>query len=509
MKLTPSPDAEPSELIRRLYLDLIGVPPSPLEVDRYCADPTDEAYAAIVDELLQRPQFGERWARPWLDLARYADSHGFQRDNLRDVWPYRDWVIRAMNEDMPFSQFTIEQIAGDLLPEPTESQRIATGFHRCAPTNVEAGSLPEETRTEQVIDRVNTTAAVWLGTTLECAQCHDHKYDPFTMRDYYQLLAFFDSTEREADRANPKQASSIQFLGPYMPVANPEIDRQRAERQAAADKAKQAVASHRQSLAEELVAWAESQRERLKQQGNGPTEHLLEVVAFESQAEGNPHQLLDDGSVLLEGQPPATDVYRVKLRAPKAQEEIRAIKVEALRHDLLPGKGPGRGDPKRRNFILSEVTGSVGGKAVKFTEALTDFSQDRWPVANAIDGDTKTGWAISPQFDRSHWARFTLAEPLRLADDATVIELVLSQQYGTGRTIGCVRFSAITGTLDGKPLPGAVAKLLKRSPDTWTAAHRKFFWTIVLSRIRRPSSCSKCWMRQTNRSQVLRAIRRW
>ncbi|MCA9137341.1 MAG: DUF1549 domain-containing protein, partial [Planctomycetales bacterium] len=176
--LEPAPPAAPEKLIRRVYLDLIGLPPSPDEVEAFVSDPSPMRFEAIVDDLLGRPQFGERWARPWLDLARYADSHGFQRDNFRDVWAYRDWVIAALNEDMPFDQFSTEQIAGDLLPGATESQRIATGFHRCTPTNVEAGSLPEETRIEQVIDRVNTTGAVWLGTTLECCQCHDHKYDP-------------------------------------------------------------------------------------------------------------------------------------------------------------------------------------------------------------------------------------------------------------------------------------------------------------------------------------------
>ena len=223
----PSPQALPETLIRRAYFDVIGLPPSPQEVHAFAADPSDAAYENIVDELLQRPQFGERWARPWLDLARYADSHGFQRDDLREIWAYRDWVITALNDDMPFDRFTIEQIAGDLLPDATEAQKIATGFHRCTPTNVEAGSLPDETRLEQVIDRVNTTAAVWLGTTLECAQCHDHKFDPFSAKDYYRLLAYFNNTQAEADRADPKKPSSIAFRGPKMPLSNPAKDARR------------------------------------------------------------------------------------------------------------------------------------------------------------------------------------------------------------------------------------------------------------------------------------------
>ena len=180
------------------------------------ADRSASAYEKLVDRLLASPEFGERWARPWLDLARYADSHGFQRDDLREIWAYRDWVIRALNHDMPFDQFTIEQVAGDLLPDPSTEQIVATGFHRSTPTNVEAGSEPEESRINQVLDRVNTTGAVWLGTTLECARCHDHKFDPIAQKEYYRLLAFFNNTESEVERANPKVPSSIKFRGPSL-----------------------------------------------------------------------------------------------------------------------------------------------------------------------------------------------------------------------------------------------------------------------------------------------------
>jgi mono/diheme cytochrome c family protein len=217
--LRPSPEADRYTLARRVTLDLTGLPPTPAEVDAFVNDSAPDAYERLIDRLLVSAAFGEKWARPWLDLARYADSHGFQRDDLRDVWPFRDWVIRSLNADMPFDQFTIEQLAGDLLPNATQDQKIATGFHRCTPTNVEAGSDPEETRVNQVFDRVNTTAAVWLGTTLECAQCHDHKYDPFSQRDYYRLFAVFNSTEAEAARAKPNVPGSIRFLGPRMALA--------------------------------------------------------------------------------------------------------------------------------------------------------------------------------------------------------------------------------------------------------------------------------------------------
>ncbi len=223
--LSPSPEADRAVLLRRVYLDLTGLPPSPSELDAFLADDAQDAYEKVVERLLSSPQFGERWARPWLDLARYADSHGFQRDDLREIWAYRDWVIKALNADMPFDEFTIEQLAGDLLPQATKEQKIATGFHRCTMTNVEAGSEPEETRTNQVIDRVNTTATVWLGTTLECAQCHDHKFDPFSQKEYYQLFAFFNNTALEAQRTNPKAPGSIQFMGPSMRLSDEVVER--------------------------------------------------------------------------------------------------------------------------------------------------------------------------------------------------------------------------------------------------------------------------------------------
>lgn len=190
--LKPSAEAEPSVLMRRLYLDLIGLPPSPEQIDDFVATPSNGAYLAAVDELLASPQFGEHWARHWLDLARYADSNGYQHDDLREIWPYRDWVVRAFNDDMPFDRFTIEQLAGDLLAEPSLDQLVATGFHRNTPMNGSGGSKIDEVRNAMLVDRVNTTATVWLGTSLGCAQCHTHKHDPFTIEEYYRFYAYFD-----------------------------------------------------------------------------------------------------------------------------------------------------------------------------------------------------------------------------------------------------------------------------------------------------------------------------
>lgn len=212
--LEPAKQAEPARLLRRVYLDLTGLPPTPEQVDQFMAEPTEAAYEKIVDELLASPRYGEKWTQQWLDLARYADSNGFQADQLRIMWLYRDWVIKAINDDMPFDQFTIEQLAGDLLPEATWDQKIATGFHRCTTCNVEAGVDPEENRVNQLIDRVNTTGTVWLGTTLECAQCHNHKYDPFTQQDYYSLMAYFNNTPMEVKQKG--DSVTFEFYGPKL-----------------------------------------------------------------------------------------------------------------------------------------------------------------------------------------------------------------------------------------------------------------------------------------------------
>lgn len=198
-KLAPSPAAEVAILIRRLYLDLIGLPPTVEQVKAFAADPADETYEQTIDRLLGMPQFGEKWARHWLDLARYADSNGYHHDDRRSIWPYRDWVVNAINEDKPFDQFTIEQLAGDLIKNASLNQRIATGFHRNTPANLAGGSKIDEVRASILFDRVNTTGTVWLGATLECAQCHDHKFDPYTMNDYYGLFAFFNNDIAEVE----------------------------------------------------------------------------------------------------------------------------------------------------------------------------------------------------------------------------------------------------------------------------------------------------------------------
>jgi hypothetical protein len=218
--LTPAPEADRPALIRRLALDLTGLPPTPEEVDRFVADEGPDAYERLVARLLARPAYGEHWARMWLDLARYADSAGYADDPPRTIWAYRDYVIRSWNANKPFDQFTIEQIGGDLQPNPSTDQLAATAFHRNTLTNNEGGTNDEEFRNVAVVDRVNTTLAVWMGTTMACAQCHDHKYDPLSQKEYFQLFALFNNTE-DADRrdesplltlADPKPGTTVPIL---------------------------------------------------------------------------------------------------------------------------------------------------------------------------------------------------------------------------------------------------------------------------------------------------------
>src|SRR5437763_2485626 len=220
--IKPSPEASKATLIRRVSLDLTGLPPTPAEVTAFLQDTRPDAYERMVDRALASAHFGEKWARYWLDLARYADSDGYEKDRSRPwAWRYRQWVIEAFNRDLPFDQFTEQQLAGDLLPNPTIENLIATGFNRNTLTNREGGTDPEQFRDEQVLDRAATLGTVWLGLTVGCAQCHNHKFDPIAQKEFYQLSAFFN-TQEEVNTPAPLPGE----IGPYL-AAKPEYDRKR------------------------------------------------------------------------------------------------------------------------------------------------------------------------------------------------------------------------------------------------------------------------------------------
>jgi mono/diheme cytochrome c family protein len=451
--LEPNPDAAPERLLRRVTFDLTGLPPRIEDVDAFLADDSPAAYEKAVDRLLASPRYGERWAVPWLDAARYADSNGYQRDGRREAWAWRDWVIRALNADVPFDRFTIEQIAGDLLPEATLEQRIATGFHRNTMANVEAGTDPEEEHVLAVIDRVNTTGTVWLGTTIECAQCHSHKYDPFSQREYYQLYAFFNNTASEIE----VKGSAREFTGPAVELPLPRSRRERRQNLAARiEKLTREIDTLSERLAAEQPEW---ERGIAATPATGAWQRLepLEAAA----EEGTQLRPLEDGSLLATGDFPDTDVYHVTARTDLAG--ITAFRLEILTDPSLPGGGPGRVEPG--NFILSEFKVALASaerpgefSPVELVSATADYSQAKWPVAEAIDGNRKTGWAIGKQFGQAHHAVFVSASPIGSAAGG-VLRFTLDQQYGNTRTIGRFQLLATTGDPDALGAPADILKL--------------------------------------------------
>ena len=336
--LSPRPEADRHALIRRASFDLRGLPPTPAEVDQFVKDTHPEAYSLLLDRLLADPAYGERWARVWLDLARYADSAGYGSDPLRPImFRYRDWVIEAFNSNMPFDEFTTAQIAGDLLPNPTLAQRMATAFHRNTMTNTEGGTDDEEFRVAAIRDRVDTTVQVWMGLTMGCAKCHNHKYDPISQKDYYQFYAIFNQT---ADKDLPSEAPTIPAPTPAMVAQAKDLDAQ--------------IAVLRKQLATptEALATAQSQWEA----GLQTTAQwaVLTPTKFESEHETD-FQPLPDGSILATGKSSTNGKYTIT--AQTELPKILAVRLEALPDDRLPKKGAGRADDG--TFILSRFSATA------------------------------------------------------------------------------------------------------------------------------------------------------
>lgn len=450
--IEPSPEADRYTLIRRLNLDLLGLPPTPEEVDAFVNDPSPNAYETLVDRLLRSPHFGERWGRHWLDKARYADSDGYEKDRPRpDAWRWRDWVIKAVNADMPFDQFTIEQLAGDLLPEADASQILATAFHRQTLTNTEGGVDQEEFRVEAVFDRVETTGTVWLGLTIGCARCHSHKYDAISQREYYQLFAFLNNGDEVTAKVPVSETAMEKF----------EADLRKYEKKTRA--VRESLAAARKRLEPKLAEWeAELRTAGGLDADASRTFQPLEIVSIASDG-GVKFERLDDGSYRAGGKNPATATYTVVARTDLAG--ITGFRLETLADDKLPSKGPGR--TPHGNFVLSEFEVFSADNAklknaapVPLHAAQADFSQNDWPVANAIDGkkEPKNGWAISPKMGADHWATFDTGLLTGTGSDA-YLKFVLSQPYGSQHTIGRFR---ITATTD---LPDDVRQILAVAAD--------------------------------------------
>lgn len=326
--LTPQPEAEKTALIRRVALDLTGLPPAPEDVDNFVGDKTPNAYEKVVDRLLASPAYGEHQARQWLDLARYADSAGYADDPLRTIWPYRDYVIKSFNDDKPFDQFTIEQIAGDLLPNPTEEQLVATAFHRNTMTNSEGGTDDEEFRNAAVVDRVNTTLSVWMGTSMACAQCHTHKYDPITQKEYFQMFAFFNQSQ-DADRKDET---------PLLSLFSEDQKTQRVAWQSEAQTIEKQFAAPRPEIIAASQKWARDFPSNLDWKTLSPD-------SLKSESGG----ALRNENGLVTSPVAKQDTYTIE--AP-IEGKLSALRLEALPDEALPAKGPGYAGG---NFVVTKI----------------------------------------------------------------------------------------------------------------------------------------------------------
>ncbi len=413
----PSPPASRYALARRLYVDLLGYPPTPDEADEFVNDTAPNAYETLVDQLLASPHYGERWARRWLDLARYADTNGFEKDRPRSIWPYRDWVIRALNADMPFDQFSIEQLAGDMLPNATPDQRIATGFHRNTMLNEEGGNDPQEFRYYSLIDRVNVTGTVWLGLTVGCANCHTHKFDPIPHTDYFRLMAFFNNADE------------------------PTIDIPQSD-----------IAQKRKQIETKIAALEADLPNRFPPDRSLQWEPITRAAL--ASAAGATAEQLPDGSFRLSGTDPEKDTYTIQFESDA--DHVAAIRVEALSDPVLPSKGPGR--TPHGNFVLSEISVTVEPKPndgiaganepkgdqplqpAKLVRAEADAEQQGFPATHAIDGNQATGWAIQlpGDWNVNRAATFYFEKPQGLSAGAKWT-VKLDQRYGGHHTLGRVR----------------------------------------------------------------------
>ena len=409
--LKPSPEADRATLIRRVSLDLTGLPPTMQEVDAFLNDRSANAYEKVVDRLLRSPHFGERMALPWLDAARYADTHGYQKDNHRSMWPWRDWVVKAFNENMPFDQFTLQQLAGDLIENATPSQRLATGFHRNHRINAEAGSIDEEFLAEYAADRVETTATVWLGLTIGCARCHDHKFDAITQKDFYQLVAFFNNIEEKGvdgvgASPNPQMKVMIDGYEDRIAAQREKIDRLREQIEKRADTLIELRRTWEQTIAVASLdsIWSIPQPIRFRSTGKMEFQPLL------------------DGSILVKGDNPLNDVQTIEL--PLDSGRVQTIRLEALRHSSLTDNGFARSYDG--NFVLSGFEAELNRpgespQKVRIRKAQAESERNAWPIQASLDEGPDTGWSIEPAGkSEAHLAIFVLDQAIEAQAGSTL-----------------------------------------------------------------------------------------
>ncbi|HEY1084105.1 MAG TPA: DUF1549 domain-containing protein, partial [Prosthecobacter sp.] len=466
--LQMSAEADPHTLIRRVSLDLTGLPPTPEEIQVFLQERGAEsatqrtAYERLVDRLLASPAYGERWARRWLDLARYADTNGYEKDRERSIWPYRDWVIKALNSDMPFDRFSIEQLAGDMLPGATQDQRVATGFHRNTMLNEEGGIDPLEFRFHAMTDRVATTGATWLGLTLQCTQCHTHKFDPITHTEYYGIMAFLNNAD-EPDLDLPDEGMA----------AAHEAGLEKAEVLLKELPSKWPAAKAGKTVEEAFADWLATERER----------SVIWQTLKPVQATSNLPLLTlqPDGAVLASGDITKSDIYDLTLEG--TGKAISAIRLEALPHDSLPAHGPGlcNYEGPKGDFFMGEFKVTVDGRPVKIASATQSYSKNNFgknpaDAAQAIDGDPQTGWSCAARYGERHEAVFVLAEPVP-AGARIQVQMLFGRHYacplGHFRLSATDRASAVARDMDN----GLAALLLKPS---LTDGERQALWEHFL-----------------------------
>src|SRR5262245_9780116 len=472
--LKPSAAADKYTLVRRVYLDLIGLPPTPAEADAFVNDPAPDAYEKLVDGLLDSPHYGERWARRWLDLARYADTNGYEKDRPRTMWLYRDWVIRALNNDLPYDRFTVEQLAGDLLPGATLDQRIATGFHRNTMLNEEGGADPLEFRWHAVNDRVATTGTVWLGLAPQCCQCHNHKFDPVSQKEYYQLAAFLNNCDEptidvpspevatkraEAEKEIATRDAALFKHFPPDPLAEPDDKRSPEElRQAYLDA--------------RFGAWLNVERSKA----------VSWTVLKPTAAKGNIPSLTieSDRTIFVSGDHSKRDVYDLSFRTDL--KNITALRIEALPDDRLPARGPGRVSYEGPfgDFFLCEATLTSDGKRVRLGAVTADYFDGRNIPQNAADGDPLTGWSINGGQGRAHAIVFNVAQPIDKPGKLD-LSLLFEKYYAAGLGKFRVSVTADNQKAEARGIASEVGPLLRKRPESLTATERLPLMTQFLA----------------------------
>jgi hypothetical protein len=467
--LTFSPEADRPTLIRRATFDLTGLPPSVEEVKTFIEDSSPNAYDSLIDRLLGSSRFGEHFAVEWLDASRYADTNGYSIDGGRNQWIWRDWVIKSFNDNQPYDQFLTEQLAGDLLPNATEQQIVATGFSRNHAITHEGGTIPEENLTNYVADRVKTTSETFMGLTMACAQCHDHKYDPLSQRDYYRFFAFFN-TLGDAGLAGDRGVNAAPAINAASCLANPaEAESVRRELEVA----KQAFSA---PIPEAQASWEAEQRADLVERGKGLTLTPLEVVSA-SAPNGNPDRIKiqPDQSITIGGGDFAA--YNVLTKLPVGGPTIRGIRVVFSPSDKSGGKlGFGSAKGLEGNFHLGSITSSVStfpagnvdlNAALPLARLSASGEQPGFEVRNVLNTDPLVGWAPPTGSTGPQHLTLTFATPIQASATPFLTTEILFN-YGQNTSPARFQIFALSGNDDGSTNPANITDILAANPATRT-----------------------------------------